>query len=318
MTATNSDPAHEWTDREIERIADELRRQYSEATAEMMEKQARFLKEYEFEKTKMDNALKAGDITKAQYKRYMRDLTLQREWYSEMIDSLSEGAYNADVRAADTINNSIPRVYAENYNYGTYDAEVKLKINTNFTLMDEDTVRRIVRDNPDLLPETTVNRGKDIVWNKQKFNSAVLQGLIQGESIPDLASRIGSVMGMNYRASVRNARTACTSAENAGRLESYYRMRELGINVRKEWIATLDHRTRSTHRKEDKAVKELEDRFSHTGLMYPGDMSTNDPGEVYNCRCTVIANMDGVDYDSADRFSRLKDTTYDRWKRSRK
>lgn len=282
-----TDEAHIWTDDEIARIERELTLQYSEATAEMIEKQARWFDEYKADKARYDRDLKAGRITKDEYKAFMRESALQKQWFSNMIDSLADGAVSADVRAMDTVNDAMPRVYAENYNYETYRIENDLLVNTNFTLMDEDTVRRLVRDNPDLLPQKEIDRAKDYVWNKQKFNSAILQSLIQGESIPDMAIRINDVMGMNMRAAYRNARTAATAAENAGRLESMRRMRRLGIDVNKKWIATEDSRTRDTHRAENQHVQDVEEPFVITGLMYPGDPSTNDPAEVMNCRCSL-------------------------------
>lgn len=308
------DAAHAWTDDEIARLESELQRQYVEATAEMMDKQARWLRDYEAQKAGFDKDLKAGRITDKQYKAFMREAAMQRQWFTAMIDSLAEGAYQADVRAMDTVNDALPKVYAENANYAGYKSETGLGINTSFNLVNEETVRRLVRDNPDLLPEKVVNHYKDTVWNKQKFNSAILQGIVQGESVPDISKRVSSVMGMNYRAAKANARTALTAAENAARLNEMLRLRDLGLAVRKEWIATLDHRTRSTHRRSDKEVQELEERFRVTGLLYPGDPSTNDPGEVMNCRCTMVQNFDGVTRDDTNRFSRIAPMTYEEWK----
>lgn len=308
------DAAHAWTDEEIARLESELQRQYVEATAEMMDKQARWLRDYEAQKAGFDKDLKAGRITDKQYKAFMREAAMQRQWFTAMIDSLAEGAYQADVRAMDTVNDALPKVYAENANYAGYKSETGLGINTSFNLVNEETVRRLVRDNPDLLPEKVVNHYKDTVWNKQKFNSAILQGIVQGESVPDISKRVSSVMGMNYRAAKANARTALTAAENAARLNEMLRLRDLGIAVRKEWIATLDHRTRPTHRRSDNEVQELEERFRVTGLLYPGDPSTNDPGEVINCRCTMVQNFDGVTRDDTNRFSRIAPMTYEEWK----
>lgn len=312
-----TDEAHKWTDDEIARIERELKLQYSEAMAEMMDKQERWLKEYEAEKARFDKDLKAGRINKKQYDAFMRESAIQRKWFASMVDSLADGAVAADVRAMDTVNDAMPRVYAENYNYETYMMENGIGINTSFNLMDEDTVRRLVRDNPDLLPRKTVDAQKDYVWNKRKFNSAILQSLIQGESIPEMADRLENVMGMNYNAAVRNARTAATAAENAGRLEAMRRMRSLGVDVNKKWLATDDHRTRDTHRAENHHVQDVEERFVITGLMYPGDPSTNDPAEVMNCRCTLeyAFDEDISHVTFAQRFKAKK--SYKAWKRGK-
>lgn len=311
------DEAHEWTDSVIDDLEYQLRLQYSEATAEMLDKQSEWLKDYERQKAQYDKDLKEGRITKEEYRKFMQTKAMQSQWFTNMIDSLADGAYAADVRAMDAVNDAMPKVYAENYNYGGYQVENGLHIKTSFNLADESTVRTLLKDNPDLLPKKYVDKAKDIQWNKEKFNSAILQGIIQGEPLTDIADRISSVLAMDRRAAYRNARTAMTAAQNVGRLQSYIRMLRNGIHVKKEWIATLDHHTRSSHRKADNDVQELDDRFKETGLLYPGDMSTNDPGEVYNCRCTMVANFDDAPHDISDRFSRLEDMSYEEWKQSK-
>lgn len=95
---------------------------------------------------------------------------------------------------------------------------------------------------------------------------------------------------------IRNARTMTTSAENAGRLDSYRRAKDMGIEVMKTWVATLDSRTRHTHRMIDGETVDVDEPFSN-GLMFPADPD-GDPEEVYNCRCTLVTramSIDGVD-----------------------
>ena len=66
-------------------------------------------------------------------------------------------------------------------------------------------------------------------WNQKKIQSAVLQGVLQGEGPSAVAKRLMKVGEMNYSAAVRYARTMTTSAQNAGRYESYHRANRLGI-----------------------------------------------------------------------------------------
>lgn len=315
------DEAHEWTDSVIDDLEYQLRLQYSEATAEMLDKQSEWLKDYERQKAQYDKDLKEGRITKEEYRKFMQTKAMQSQWFTNMIDSLADGAYSADVRAMDAVNDELPRIYAENHNYGTYQAEKVVGIDSMYTLMDESTVRNLLMNKPDLLPNKYVDKSKDTQWNKEKFNSAVLQSLVQGESIPHMAQRIQSVMDMNYRVAIRNARTAATAAENAGRLASMVRMWNMGIDVRKEWLSTDDHRTRPMHKRSNKEVRELDERFTWTGLLYPGDMSTNDPGQVYNCRCTLKSNFDRsgsknpvTGESPVDDYMQQPDMDYNEWK----
>lgn len=57
-----------------------------------------------------------------------------------------------------------------------------------------------------------------------------------------------------------------------------------GADVLKQWDATLDGRTRDSHRRVDGEIRELDEKFSN-GLMFPGDPSGS-AAEVVNCRCT--------------------------------
>lgn len=90
-------------------------------------------------------------------------------------------------------------------------------------------------------------------------------------------------------------RTATTAAQNAGRMDSYHAAEGMGIKLKKEWLATLDGRTRHAHAMLDGQTAETDKPFHVDGceIMYPGDTSA--PGYlVYNCRCTLIAALDDV------------------------
>ena len=61
----------------------------------------------------------------------------------------------------------------------------------------------------------------------------------------------------------------------------------------------LDIRTRHSHRQLDGERREVGEKFSN-GCRYPGDPQTPH-AEVCNCRCTLVAAVDGVDQSKADR-----------------
>lgn len=154
---------------------------------------------------------------------------------------------------------------------------------------------------------------KDKRWNRQKIASAIAQGVLSGDSIPHIASRLRSVVNMDYNASIRNARTYMTAAENAGREDSYAQAQKIGIRIRRRWLATPDNRTRASHIVLDGEIRKVGEPFSN-GLRYPGDPN-GEGEEIYNCRCTLQPVIDGFEQDLSDRFMRLpEDMTYERWK----
>ena len=99
---------------------------------------------------------------------------------------------------------------------------------------------------------------------------------------------------MDRTSAIRTARTAFTGAQNAGRMDSYAAAEKMGIKLKKEWLATLDGRTRHPHAALDGEKVGTDEKFSN-GCRFPGDPQGR-PGEVYNCRCTMVAALDAVSY----------------------
>lgn len=314
-----ADPAHEATDKEIERLRKRLHVQYSKAYKEMRARYEAAYADFQAEDAEWAKRVKSGDATERQHKRWREDKARDVEWMRHMVDTLSSQMSTCDQQAAAIVNGTSPGVFAENYNYGAYQVEGESHIDTAFTLVDADTVAQLVRDQPDLLPRIEPRPSKAERWARRKITSAITQSVIAGDGIERAASRLRSVVDMDERAAVRAARTALTGAENSGRLESYQRALGLGIGVRKQWLATLDGRTRDSHRQLDGESVDVGKRFSN-GLRYPGD-PTGPAAEVWNCRCTLVADVEGVDTSKLARPSDIVDAddpeSYARWKAGR-
>lgn len=133
-------------------------------------------------------------------------------------------------------------------------------------------------------------------WLGEQITASVTSYILQGKVIGKIADDLQSRMRDMSRASaIRTARTAVTAAENAGRLDTYRAAQDMGIKLKKQWVATLDNRTRHAHAVADGQTVDVEKPFIIDGykLMKPGDESA--PGYlVYNCRCTTIADLPDV------------------------
>lgn len=293
----------------------ELESVYGQAYNEMFTKAKKYLKWFLVADNEKRKLVKSEQLDEDEYKRWRRTAMLQgRETYA-MLDVLSADLTNVNMIAESIINGYMPEVYAVNTNWTEFEIEKNLKANTSFTLFDEATVERLVRDDPDLLPKAKVDIPKDLRWNKQQLNSAITQGILQGETADEIAERLAEVTDMTEKAAVRNAVTMTTSAQNGGRMDTYNRAQDMGIAVRKRWIATLDGHTRPSHRLCDGEIRETGKTFSN-GLEYPGDPH-GAPSEVYNCRCRVVAVVDKQETRLSDRDSRELerwDMNYDEWK----
>lgn len=319
---TVNDPAHEWTDERLTELERAMRDEYSRAAEEMRDRLDRALRAYSSEKAQRERDMDGTEEAMKAHREWLRMQAIQQTRMGSMVDQLADAAVNANARAMDMVRDAVPTIYSENANRAAFDVDRAVGYDTDFALVDESAVRALigsgVTDSP-ILREVRVpkvSRPKDYQWNRQKFTSAVTQGILQGESVPDIVKRTRSVFGMNRAAAFRAARTATTSAECAGRVSSYRRAERLGISLRQEWVATLDTRTRDSHRVLDGERVAVGEEFSN-GLRFPGD--PQGPGrEVYNCRCTLVAAVDGIDQSAAARFSRLPDgMSYEEWKAGR-
>ena len=318
------DPAHKETDkilRDMEKRLDEV---YKQAYREARQTADDFMKQFREMDKKKRQQVKDGELDKAEYERWRRTQVFQGNRYYQMADTLAADMTHTNQIAASVINGYLPEVYAVNHNYGTYEIEKGSRINTQYTMYDKQTVERLIRDNPDLLPrKAAVNVPKDQLWNKKHINSAITQGILQGEAIDKIAQRLAAtVTDMSHTSAIRNARTMTTSAQNGGRIDSYKRAEGMGIKMLQVWMATLDSRTRHEHRQLDGQKRKVGEAFEVEGekIFFPGDPAA-EPYLTYNCRCTLIGEVEGVDYNLSDvsqRDNKLGDMTYEEWKEEKR
>ena len=291
---------------------------YGQAYDEMLAKCKKYLSWFVAADLAKRLKFEAGEIDLDEYKRWRSTALLTGRNQYQMLDVLSTDLTNSNMIAASVINGYMPEVYAVNTNWTEYSIEKVLKVDTSFSLFDEATVERLVRDKPDLLPKAKVDIPADKRWNKSKLNAAITQGILQGETTDEIARRLADVTDMNKNAAVRNAATMTTSAQNGGRNDTIKRAEGMGISIKKRWLATLDGHTRPTHRKCDGEEREIGKLFSN-GLEFPGDPH-GAPAEVYNCRCCLVSVVDKSRTSLDDRDTRELerwDMTYDEWKEAK-
>ena len=323
------DYGHAETDRMLKELEKKISKEYAQAEKEVQAKLDDYLRRYKAKDKIKRKKLAAGEITRKEYNDWRTGQIMIGKRWEEMRDTLAEDLHNTNKIANSMAREFSYDAYALNHNYGTYEVEKGSLVDTSYTLYNRSTVERLVRDDPDMLPPPgkktaqRIREGKDVLWNKQQIQSVMTQSILQGESIPKIAARLALAVGdSNRKAAIRNARTMTTGAENAGRIDSYRRAAKMGIKVKKVWVATLDGRTRHSHRAVDGEEIEVEeggkDVYFSNGCRFPGDPQ-GAPEEVYNCRCTLIADV-GQPFDVRDLDSRNTDhfeyKSYDDWQKA--
>ena len=277
------------TDLREERIRRELDRIYTEAAKDLHEKAKEYLSRH-YAKDKQKRAERdAGIITKEQYQRWLKgQVFIGRQWESK-IKQMAKSLVNVEREAVKVVHGEQMECFADNANYLEFRIDRDHGFGMNFSLYDTHTVTRLVRDEPELLRRRYVDEVASEAWNVKTIRNCIMQGIIQGESIPDIAKRMArDTASTDMKAMTRYARTAMTGAQNAGRIQAMRESNRQGVVCLKLWIATGDDRTRDAHAELDGHTAPVDTPFQSTlgPIMFPGDPNASDEN-VWNCRCAL-------------------------------
>lgn len=323
------DIGHEQTEKLLEELERRLASVYRIASKEMQDKITAYFESFAKRDAEMraliGTEVNGKEWTEQDYKQWRLNQIGRGKRFETLRDQLAERMTKANEVAAAYINDAAPSVYSLNRNYTAYTIE-QVGGNVGFTLWDESTVKRLLKEEPDLMPyypqKRAVKREIDLAWGKKQITSQITQSILQGENLKAMADRLQkAIPTMNRDSAIRAARTAFTGAQNGGRMDSYKAAEKMGIKVRKRWVATKDGRTRHSHRRLDGQTVGWNKEFSN-GCRYPGD-PRGKHAEVYNCRCTMrTVEKNGIE--AEPRQMRVRDPktgrnvlvnemTYDEW-----
>lgn len=281
--------SHDYGDEKLHEIENRLTDIYRTALKTINEKSRKFFEEFKKSDEKMIEMVKSGRITQKEYTEWRKDRLLVGEQFNRIKNGIVKELSKTNETALAYVNGELPEVFAVNYNdMGSAVIHASKNPGIRFDLVDADTVRLLATQDSELLPYKEIDLPSDKRWNKKKMQSELLQGILLGEPVPEIASRLEKITDMNRASAMRNARTMITGAENSGRLAATRRLEESGVVLKRVWISAHDNVVRELHRNLDGQERGVEEPFSTDGytIMYPGDPAAA-PVMVYNCRCTT-------------------------------
>lgn len=284
-----ANPADKYAKKTFGQLESQIAKAYRESYKDVSAKMKDFTRKHKAKDKRMQRDLKNGKITQEQYASWLRGQVFIGQQWQDMKASIDASIKNVMTTTASLTHDKSIDVFVDNANYTAFQIEKDHGFTggINFQIYDRKTVSRLMLEDPELLPRKVVNGQKLEAWNTKIIANCVTQAIIQGESIDELSQRIARDTNIEAgRSSLLYARTAMTGAQNAGRVERMREAEDMGIKVQKQWMATLDSRTRDSHASLDGETVDVDEEFSN-GLEYPGDFG-GDPREVYNCRCTLI------------------------------
>lgn len=316
MATPTHDEAHRVTDVWLSDLEARLRDEYRKASKEAKAKLDDYLRRFRAKDEVWRMRVAKGDAKPEDYQRWRLGQIMAGQRWGALNATIAQDLRNMERFTHRITGDYAKEIYALNYNFAGYSVERDSLVDTSFTLHNREAVEYIARENPDLLPPPGKRMEKGIAdrkalqhWREQ-MHSCFMQSILLGDSIPRMAERVSDTLGARSLGdAVRYARTAFTGAENKGRDDAYKRAEKKGVPLSYIWIATLDNRTRHTHRHLHGQRRNGE-RYSN-GLRYPGDTSGR-PEEIWNCRCMQVASvLDDVDIPKTS--PKLGELSFEEW-----
>ncbi len=320
-----ADYLKQFTQDEEDKLARKIRAVYRQAATDVKAKLRAFNAAKKEKAAAYRAQVKTGEIDKADYQAWLQGQVFQGKQWQQKVDDITRVYMEADEKARELLGGTEKNVFAEAANYTAFDLEKGTKGAVAFNIYDKHSVERLLKDNPQTLPKWKINEQKDYTWNARRVRNAVAQGIIQGESIDQIGARLTTdLSAQNANKMTMFARTAVTGAQNAGRIDRLHEAEDMGIQVKKKWLATLDSRTRDAHADLDGQEVGVDEKFkvNVNGKMmeidYPGDPLAP-PELVYNCRCTLTYVYPKYNTGTAQRRVQEEDRvegyqTYKQWK----
>lgn len=290
MTMLSSD---KYTEKKLKKLEKTIAKIFKRTEKEVVQKVLNYLAEFKKQDDEMLYKFQNKIISAKQYYSWRQAKMATGKQYNKLLQAIDKELIKASDTAYKYINNDVPQIFAVNYNTI---AEIirtsDVSIGYSFNVVDKNVIAEMIERKELMLPPSKkTNVSKMQKWNGKKINAEILQGILQGESIPKIAQRLQNVCGSNRAVAIRNARTMITASQNSGRIAGFRQAENDGVIMKKVWIATEDSRTRDGHIAINGEMQDNNKTFSN-GLMFPGDWSGR-PEEVYNCRCTLGAEILG-------------------------
>lgn len=279
--------------RQLNRLRRRILRVYGTARREMQEQLTEFLAKYKALDEHKRAQLAAGEITEDDYRIWLQNQVFQSDLMHAKLDGITQTCTTAQQTAYKLARDEQYNIFSFGANWAFYELEQAAGVTFGLTLYNTEAVKLLLKENPRMVPNKRIKSESNRTYDARVFNRYVMQGIVQGKSVHDIA--VQAVNGMadtEIHWAMNNAITALTSAQNAGALQQMRNAQALGIEVKKRWNSTHDYRTREMHRLLDQQTAELDEPFKVMGyeIQRPGDPNAA-PEMVYHCRCVLSSAL---------------------------
>lgn len=154
------------------------------------------------------------------------------------------------------------------------------------TPIDQEAMVRAVQLDSKISKGLYTRLGEDMSKLKRRIAAEVSRSIATGLTFDQTAKALAGQTRIGYNNAIRIARTEGHRIQTTASMDAMHRAKSIGADVLKQWDATLDGRTRHSHRMVDGEIREVDKPFSN-GLMFPSDPD-GAAAEVINCRCALL------------------------------
>jgi len=234
---------------------------------------------------------KNGKLDYAEAVKYNRLANFEKDLRAEL-KILGQDLYAVDKQF-------VSKLYSAGYYDVAYKVSMQSRTNVAFTKPTKEMLDAIVNQ---LVGGATINEriAKMITNDAFQYTSAVRSGLAQGLSVSQLRTNIKDTFNKRAYEATRIIRTETHRALIEGKVVGMAEAEDLGVKIKKMWVASIDSRTRDTHSELDGEKVNIDEEFEWIAadgskVSAEGPGLSGNAGEDINCRCSVIEVIEGFE-----------------------
>lgn len=245
---------------------------YKKALRDLKKETKKFVDEFE-------------DLTFSQKREQKRKKKMMKEIDGIIKDMEGETQTNIFDYVKDTTIDSYAGVF--------YDLEGKTKMAIDFDMLNEKYIDKLV--NKKIAGKNFSTRLHGNTNELAKVVKAeLLDGAIDGKGYRVIAKSIAEQTESSYKNSLRIAKTEGHRVQSEATQQGYETAEGLGIEMKKQWLASLDDSTRDNHADLDGQIVGIDEEFEIDGYSAEGPGMFGDSAMDINCRCTTITIVDDI------------------------
>lgn len=299
----NNDFMHDWTDDKILEIEKTIHKMFKSTRKEIIS---------QFEEINKKVKSYNGDLPQQEVLKLWNKNKMLDKFIKESAIKIKD----LNKETIKLIQKELIEIYLANYYFGAYLSELVTNKPLFKDLPNSVVAKKQLEENP--------NEFTNLKYSEITSYAFILIGLTKMVKTSILKDRNGFKKDMDkYLSKLLNTANTTTETntsriEAMGRLEAFKFADSKYTGLKKQWVSTLDMRTRKSHQRVNMEIRDINKKFSN-GLMFPCDPAGS-AKETVNCRCTIVVinptmERDGYIQDLDERLTRKQ---FELWKEEKK